>query len=151
MIALILPANDADSSLKLLAVQPEFTIERIFGQPGGEPVGSEEAVPEPGQKLLAIPVGTDAIELSLTHQSFTSTTPSQDSASNTGASVFSPSSAFGLRGVVAGSGPVLFLFIAPQLADVLATASFDGDGLIPPRRATPNRRQPCPDRVAQTA
>src|SRR4051812_41520255 len=62
-VALVLSPHDADRPLKLLASQPQFAIKRYIGQIGDKPVGSVEEIALPGQKLLAIPVGTDAVEL----------------------------------------------------------------------------------------
>ena len=39
-IALVLPADDADGPLELLAAKPKLAVERHIGQTGDEPLGS---------------------------------------------------------------------------------------------------------------
>ena len=63
VVALVLPADDADGALELLAAQPQFAVERHVGQAGDEPVGGVEEIAQPRQELLAVPEGADAVEL----------------------------------------------------------------------------------------
>src|SRR5687768_4904484 len=62
-IALVLPADDADSALEFFTVDPEFAIERHSGQAFDEPFWRVIDVALAGKELFAVPVGADAIEL----------------------------------------------------------------------------------------
>src|SRR5438046_1316799 len=59
----VLPADDADSSLELLAAQPQFAVQLDGWQIGHKPRGGEKPIAEPRLKVLAIPKRPDSVEL----------------------------------------------------------------------------------------
>src|SRR5205085_9363480 len=66
-VGLVLPAHNADRALELLAIDPEFAVQRFCGQAGAEPVRSVQGVAQPGNEAGPCPVRSHAVEL-LRHQ-----------------------------------------------------------------------------------
>ena len=62
VIAFVLPADNADGFLKRFAFCPKFAVEGRIREPGDEPVGGMEFIPQPRDEPLAVPVRADTIE-----------------------------------------------------------------------------------------
>src|SRR5206468_12953009 len=60
--ALVLAADNADRALELLAINPEFTVERHLGQSIDEPRRSMVKIALAREELFAVPVGPHAVE-----------------------------------------------------------------------------------------
>ena len=140
VLALVLPADDADRPLKRLAGQPQFAVERRLRQRLDEPVRGVIEVALPRDELLAVPVGPHAVEL-LAHPPAGQVgvvRPGLGQKQRRAARLLVALRAF-LRGLgllrQRAADPLLLRFVAAELAEVLAGPPLDGDRLVPPRRA----------------
>ena len=135
VFALVLAADDAHGPLELLAIEPQFAVERHVRQAGDEPVGGVIQVALARQELLAVPVGADAVEL-LAHPPAGQIDVAVPALGEEQRRSFTRRVGFLDRLLRQGAADASLLGrVAAQFAQVLAGAPFDGHRLVPPRRA----------------